>query len=73
MKNVPPGSDIDGMARIVASLITGGAIKALGKDVDDLTLSFITPLSTDNRQILVHRNVYPQGSSISSRSFGIRG
>ena len=74
MKNVTARAEVDRVAGIVAALITSSAVEALGKNIDDLSLSFVTPLGPDNREILAHcLNVYPQGSSISSRSFGTRG
>ena len=66
-------SEADRVARIVAALIARNTIEASRKDIDNLTFSFIAPLDSNNGEIFCHRNVYPQGSSISSRSFGTSG
>ena len=73
MENVPAVPDVDRVTGIVAALIARYTVEALGKDIDDLTLSFVSPLSTNDCKILGHLNVYPQGSSISSRSSGTKG
>ena len=44
----------DGVAGVVSALITGDTIESIGKDVDNLSFSFISPLETDNRNILLH-------------------
>jgi hypothetical protein len=73
MKDMLSISDINRVTGIMAALIAGDAVKVLGEDVDDLAFSLIAPLKADDGEVRLHLNVYPQGSSISSRSWGTKG
>ena len=63
----------NGVAGIVTTLIAGDTVETSGKNINNFALTLITPLDSNNGEIICHRNVYPQGSPISSRSFGTRG
>jgi hypothetical protein len=45
MQNVAAIAHVNGVAGVVAALISSDAIEAFGEDVDDLTLSFVAPLN----------------------------
>ncbi len=52
------------MTGIVTALKTDNRLCAIGEQVDDLSLSFVAPVGTDNDYVLAHscsgiRNVYP--------------
>src|SRR5262245_7682892 len=44
VEHVAPVADADGVSRVVAALVAGDAVVPFGKDIDDLTLSFVAPL-----------------------------
>jgi hypothetical protein len=46
--------DDEGVAGVVAALETGDRSDALGEQVDDLALAFVTPLGADDDEILRH-------------------
>ena len=79
MKDMPAVTDIDRVAGIMTALISGDTVETFGKDIDDFTLSFVAPLNTNDGEIPFHFllaplvNVYPHGSSTSSKSAGARG
>jgi hypothetical protein len=54
MQNVPDISDIDRVAGVVTTLISRDTVESPGKDVDDLTFSFVSPLNTDDGEVLLH-------------------
>jgi len=44
----------DRVACIVTALVSGDAVESFRQDIDDLTLSFVTPLDADDCEILFH-------------------
>lgn len=79
MQDMPAITDIDRVAGVMTALIPGDTIETLGQDIDDFTLSFVAPLNADDGEIPFHFllaplvNVYPHGSSTSSKSAGTKG
>ena len=51
MEHIAFFADNDRVAGIAAALITNRHINVLGKDIDELPLAFITPLSTHHHYI----------------------
>ena len=51
MKNILEAIDKYRMSGIVSPLSSGNYVKLLREEVDDLSLSFISPLSTDDNYI----------------------
>ena len=60
--------DDQGMAGIVATLKAHHGLGAVGQQIDDLALAFITPLGTDYDYILCHFLI-PRGRPIGRRLF----
>src|SRR5437667_11269907 len=54
MENVPAVPDVDRVTGSVAALIARYTVEAQGKDIDDLTLSLLSPLSNNGCQTLGH-------------------
>ena len=57
VQDMTAAAEDDGVSRVVAALISSDAIKAFGEDVDDLPLTFVTPLRANHRD--VHRLIIP--------------
>jgi len=54
MKDMTSIADADGVTGVMAALIPCDAVEALGKDVDNLPLPFVAPLSAYDCEILFH-------------------
>ena len=57
MQHMPVTADDDGVASVMAALISGNAVEPLRENVYDLAFSLVAPLKTDNCKILFHSNV----------------
>src|SRR5262245_49499957 len=55
MQDVPPVSNVDRVPGVVPALIARDAIAVLRHDINDLSLTLVTPLQTNNCEILAHR------------------
>src|SRR5690606_16888159 len=57
VQNVTVLADLDGVAGVVATLVTRHHIEAFRQDVDNLALAFVTPLETNDGEISFHSKV----------------
>jgi hypothetical protein len=67
MQDVTSIADADGVSGVVSTLITGHAIEAFGKDIDNLALAFIAPLEPDNCDVLLHWYLFQRSVWLSER------
>ena len=54
MQNEGLVTDLDGVARVVPTLVAGDDIEALGEQINDLAFAFVSPLSADDDYDLGH-------------------